>query len=168
MCPRLSQLNSSDLNLANAIDLGKRLLSKLGRSDSFNVRFSKLGVVMFFAFFVVCAVPTFVHHISNVIGMSAHGEMSGVAAGRVVTRMHDLHSNGDHDFVFNHPRNSIGKVHFSFVVMNAKLPLPVFVSGGSPWPAFIGRRLVNFRPESNKKLFVKHEATYKEMRVYSS
>lgn len=157
MSPSLFQPNSANVSLANAKHVGEFLLSKLGRPNLFDVIFRQLCMAVFFAFFVVCAMSAFAHHISDILGMGSHGEMFGINARGIITGMHDFHSFGDHGFVFNHPGNSVSHIHFASV-MDSKLSLATPVLGGYPQPAIIRRRLINLIPKANFKRFIKHEA----------
>lgn len=161
MRPGFFQNNSANMGLAHAIQLSEFGLGKPGRADMLDIFSGKLCVVMIFTFCIVCAVSAFLHHVPNIIGMGPHGEMFGINARGVVTRMHDLHIFGDHSLVFNHPRNTVSHVHSS-PVRDSKKALAPFVLGSYPQPTIIRSRFLNLIPKTLQKAFIKHEGNIHE------
>lgn len=155
MLPRFSQDNTADTKLANAKFVGKFILSKLGGSNLFDVSFRQFGMIMIFASFIVGAVSAFIHHVAHIVGMSSHRKMGWVNASRIVARVHDLHSDGNHNSVLNHPRYSVGHVHLPSV-MDTKLSLATSAHGGRPQPTIVGQRFLNLDPKASFELFIKH------------
>jgi hypothetical protein len=156
MSPGPIRFYSADMSLANAKDLSQFSLSKLGFSNGLNILTGKLRIIMILASFVVRSMATLVHHVSDVLSMGSHGKMLWVYARRVVARMHDFHSFGNPLFVLQYPGNSIGHIHFSSIIVNAKLTLASRVFRRHPRPTLVGGGFLNFTPKPNFKFFIKH------------
>jgi hypothetical protein len=155
MFPSLSQLNGANAELANAIHSPQFSLGQPGHANMPYIFFSQFCGAVLFAFFIVCAMSTLPHHISDVLSMSSHGEMSWIDAGRIVTGVHDFHPRWDHALLFDHPRDSIGGVRF-VSIMNSEVALATQILGSEPRPTGIRRGFMDLAPKATKKSVIKH------------
>lgn len=155
MLPSFSQQDAADTVLANTILVSQAVLSKLGSSYLFNVLNRKFAKIVMFTTFIVGAMSLLLHHVLHVLSVGAYAQMRRINARWVVARMHDFHVWWNDHVVSQHPRHSIGHVHFS-AIMNAEKSLASLVFGGCPKPAIMWRRFLDFAPEALFKLCIKH------------
>lgn len=147
MFPALATLNIANMALANAKHGGELSLGKRGGSNLFNLRVRK---------FCTLSISAFLNHVAHVFSVRAHAKVGWIAAGRIVTGVHDFHAPWDHLAMLQNPRNSVSHVHFASVV-DAKEALADFVFRRHPRPAFGGREFFDLGPKPFFEFLVKHQ-----------
>lgn len=157
MFPRLSQLDSANVGLANSKTIGNFLLGQSGYTNPFNIFLGKNSIPLVFTFWTSRAMSSFFKHVLSVVFRSSKPQVIRIHARRIIAMMQYPQSFWNPFFGMNHPRNTRGNIHLPSV-MNSKLSLSSLIGGCCPKPTFFFRSNFYFVPETFLKLFVKHSA----------